>query len=119
MFDATSPYEHRSPFRVALLYGRRLLALLAVAAVIGGIYVGISPLLPAEWLPWEDETSATVTPPPPRPASAPAQIPPWAWELNAWHSAPATVRGARPADAPARVPAWYWEWREWRLALAD
>jgi hypothetical protein len=118
MFDVSSPYERRSPFRVVLVYVRRLLALLAVAAVLVGIYVGASPLLPDRWLLWKDEPAATVAPLPPRPASAPAAIPGWAWKLHAWHSAAAAERGPRPEAAPRRVPAWYWEWREWRLAVS-
>lgn len=55
---------------------------------------------------------------PPRPESAPARIPRWAWGMHEWLLTPVGERGTRPADAPRRLPDWYWEWREWRLALA-
>lgn len=53
-----------------------------------------------------------------RPATAPASIPAWAWDLHRWQLTPPIERGERPAAAPARVPSWYWDWRAWRLALA-
>ena len=54
-----------------------------------------------------------------RPASVPARVPPWAWELHRWQLTAPAARGERPRAAPARLPAWYWDWRVWRLALAQ
>lgn len=111
--------ERRSPLAVLGRYALRLLALVAVAGLIGALYVAASPVLPEEWLPWRStDAEATATaPPPPRPETAPARIPAWAWSLHAWHSAEAEKKGPRPAAAPKRVPAWYWDWRAWRLAV--
>jgi hypothetical protein len=98
--------------------GRRLLAMGAFAGVafVGYTFVAEPYLLERAN---DESASATAEQPPPRPASAPDQIPPWAWELHQWHSSPEAQRGPRPAEAPARVPDWYWEWRAWRLQLGD
>ena len=106
---------------VALAFLRRLFVFVAIAAALGALYVAISPVLPADLLPWRAEPAPVVTEPqplPPRPESAPALIPAWAWDMHAWHSTPGSERGARPANAPQRMPGWYWEWREWRIALS-
>jgi hypothetical protein len=99
---------------------RRLLAVAAAAALLGALFFSISPVLPAEWVPWRATESSTLpaAPLPTRPESAPNRIPGWAWALHAWHSTPAAQRDERPRGAPARVPAWYWEWRAWRLAVS-
>jgi hypothetical protein len=55
-------------------------------------------------------------PAPERPASVPAHVPTWAWELSAWHDD--RIRNIRPFEAPTPLPAWYWEWRAWRIDLA-
>lgn len=113
-------YEHRTALDALGVYARRLLALLAIAAVLGALFAAVSPLLPNEWVPWQSSRDAApaVAPLPPRPATAPARIPTWAWALHSWHSTAPAERGARPVAAPARVPAWYWDWRAWRLAVA-
>ena len=54
---------------------------------------------------------------PPRPGSAPAQIPAWAWGMYRWHDD--RHGNVRPLAAPRTMPRWYWEWREWRTTLAD
>lgn len=117
-----SPWRRRT-----LRLARRLAALgaFAVAAFVAYTFVA-SPLLD------RDEEAATVEEaapgaaaapvveeePLPRPESAPARIPPWAWELNEWHSTSGAERGPRPEAAPTPVPGWYWEWRSWRAELA-
>jgi len=53
----------------------------------------------------------------PRPESAPARIPEWAWEIYKWHDDP--HGHVRPVEAPARLPDWYWEWREWRKGVYE
>jgi len=49
-----------------------------------------------------------------RPASAPRQLPHWAWTLLAWQQKASSHRGVRPKAAPAKLPAWWWAWRAWR-----
>lgn len=118
---AHSHERRHTAFDVTLAYLRRLLALVAVAALLGALYVAISPVLPDDLLPWTSESAPVLSDPqplPPRPVSAPALVPGWAWEMHAWHSTPGPERDARPAGAPERLPAWYWEWRAWRTALA-
>ena len=57
-------------------------------------------------------SAPVVVRPAPRPASAPRQVPNWAFQLAAWQQAGRA--GKRPA-APLKIPAWYWSWQAWRL----
>lgn len=112
--------------RRTLRYGRRLLATAALGA---GFFVAYAYVL-EPWLGHGEETEAVEAagegqaaepdqaPEPPRPDAVPERIPPWAWQLNEWHSAPGEERGPRPEGAPQQVPAWYWVWRAWRAELA-
>ena len=100
---------------------RRYLTRLLALAALGGagflVWLAIQPILPKDEAS-DRGASPAAAQPHPRPASLPARIPKWAWEMNGWHSAPAARRGPRPAAAPARLPAWYWEWRAWRASQA-
>ena len=118
METAAARVGRQSPLRVVLVYLRRAVALFAVTVLLAALYVAVTPLLPAKWIPWEEETAATVVaPPPPKPAGVPYRIPLWAWELHEWHSASGAQRGERPRTAPRIPPPWYWKWREWRVAV--
>jgi hypothetical protein len=91
----------------------RLLATAALATVAFAGYLVVEASLRSD--------AAPVPPPTPtleRPASAPARIPGWAWELHRWQLTKPIARGERPASAPASVPSWYWDWRAWRMSLA-
>ena len=92
------------------LWGTRLAAVLVAVAAAALLYVYvIEPVLP--------ESSSGPTPIE-RPATIPARVPAWAWELHKWHLTPAAERGSRPAAAPRHVPEWFWDFRRWRLSLA-
>jgi hypothetical protein len=95
---------------------RWLLRLLAAAALA---FVGLAGYLVVD-ASLRDDAAPAGAPAPAleRPASAPAHIPGWAWELHRWQLTKPVARGERPASAPASVPSWYWDWRAWRLSLA-
>lgn len=109
---------------VVARYVRRFAAL-ALYAGAGALvwFVVLTPLLEPEGGEEDAQAVAGTTATletvdmPPRPESAPARIPQWAWQMHEWHLTSVGERGPRPADAPRRIPDWYWEWREWRLAL--
>jgi hypothetical protein len=103
--------------RRILRYSARLFAVAAYGAALFIAYQLISPVLPERG--GTASPAATASEPIPRPASAPARVPEWAWAMHRWHSTPAAERGARPQGAPQRLPAWYWDWREWRLSVAN
>jgi hypothetical protein len=90
----------------------RVVATLAIAGAAFAGYLVVEASLRSE------APAAAPAPAAERPASVPARVPPWAWELHAWQLRPPVERGERPAAVPARVPGWYWDWRAWRLALA-
>lgn len=93
---------------------RRRLVVFAVYGVgLASLYLIVDPVLPNTARP---ETAAVAAPA--RPASAPARIPAWAWELYDWETTEPALRPPRPAAAPMRPPAWYADWRAWRAAVA-
>ena len=94
-------------------YGGRLLAFAAYAGAIATLYLVVSPVLP-----FTEHVETPATAAPARPASVPARIPAWAWELHDWQSTDPALRGLRPASAPLQPPRWYREWHAWRLSVA-
>ena len=118
MLGATRIGHQRTVFEHVIVNVRRLLALAAAAALLAALFFAISPVLPAQWVPWRTEVALPEPVLPARPASAPAAIPGWAWEMHAWHATRPADRGRRPRGAPQRLPEWYWEWRAWRIAVS-
>jgi hypothetical protein len=117
ILDATR-IAQRTAVEHALVLGRRMLAAVAAAALLGALFFSVSPVLPADWVPWRAETVLPEPVLPARPASIPAHVPGWAWEMQAWHAQRPIDRGRRPRGAPQRLPEWYWEWRAWRAAVS-
>ena len=59
-------------------------------------------------------STPVVVEPSPRPATVPAALPAWSWQLHRWIGEGRS--GARPATAPTATPAWFWTWAAWRDA---
>ena len=94
------------------VFRRRVAVVAAYCAGVASLYLILDPVLPNRAHP---EAAAVAAPA--RPASAPARIPAWAWELYDWEATEPALRAPRPAIAPKRLPAWYAEWRAWRAAM--
>jgi hypothetical protein len=101
-----------------LVFGRRAVAGVAAASLLAALFLSVSPVLPADLVPWRTETTLPEPVLPARPASVPAQVPAWAWEMHEWHAKRPIDRGRRPRAAPQSLPAWYWEWRAWRVLVS-
>jgi hypothetical protein len=95
------------------VYGSRLLALVAYCAAVATLYLVVSPVLP-----FSDHVETPATAAPARPASVPARVPAWAWDLLEWELTEPVLRGYRPSGAPLDPPRWYAEWRAWRVAVS-
>lgn len=91
-----------------------MLAVAAYALAVAALYLIVEPVLPRH----VDSVDPQATAAPARPASAPARIPAWAWELHDWQRTDPVLRPPRPARAPKQVPRWYREWFAWRIAVS-
>ena len=118
------PRRRRSFLGYVIRYTRRGMAYAAYALAVLLAWIIVSPVLPSKYAfpPQLSSGSSTAAPKatttvPPRPKSAPAHIPGWAWSMQQWFNKPAASRGPRPKAAPTRLPKWFWAWRKWHLAL--
>lgn len=109
MRASTGPARYALRLLVAVTYVGALVLALQLAGV-GGVTDEPAQAEPAV------EVTTTAAAPPPRPESAPARIPEWAWGMHRWHDD--RHGNVRPLDAPLTMPAWYWEWRAWRKAFS-